>query len=186
MEEFLRKHFGKLIELSDGEFAFLLSHFTKEFFRKGDFLIREGDKNVPIFFIVSGLTKLSVFDSDNAEHVVAFALEDWWETDTLAFYSALPATMHVQCLEDSAVFRLTLENYRKLCESPKFQHFFMEKAIASHIAGEKRILALTAMNAKERFEQLLKQRPVLFQRLPKSMLASYLGVSRETLSRLSS
>ncbi|RZJ69712.1 Crp/Fnr family transcriptional regulator [Flavobacterium sp.] len=187
MQDFLRKHFEKIIKLSDDEFAFVLSHFTEKFLRKGDFLIRESEQNVPNYFIVSGLTKLSAKDSNNTEHVVTFAMEDWWETDSDAFFRQTPATMQVQCLEDTAVFCLTFPNYRKLCDAlPKMQHFFLEKSIASHIAGQKRILALTTMTAKERFEQLLAQRPILFRRLPKSLLASYLGVTRETLSRLSS
>jgi len=54
------------------------------------------------------------------------------------------------------------------------------------IASQQRILSLLSSNAKERYEQLLNQYPSLFQRIPKSQLALYLGVSRETLSRLSS
>lgn len=185
MDDFLSRHFGKLIALSHEEFDFVRQHFSVRFAQKGELLIAEGQNAVPIFFITSGLTKLTVKDSDNAEHIVSFALEDWWETDTLAFYAQTPATLQVQCLEDCSLFVLTFENYKKLCaELPKMQHFFLEKSVASHIASQKRILALTTMSAKERFEQLLKQRPELLRRVPKSLLASYLGVSRETLSRL--
>jgi len=185
MQEILRQHFEKIIALSDEESEFILSHFTLGNLRKREFFIREGENVGHIFFIVSGLTKMILTDKDAKEHIVSFAMEDWWETDTKAFYTESKATMSMQCLEDTTYFRLSYQDYRELSSvMPKMQHFFFEKAVAAHIASQNRILALTAMNAKERFEQLLGQKPALFQRPPKSLLASYLGVSRETLSRL--
>lgn len=114
-------------------------------------------------------------------------MEDWWETDFLAFYTKTKATMSLQCLEDTRVLCISLENYRKLCSGlQKTEHFFLRKATSGHIASQQRILSLLSSNAKERYDQLLKRHPSLFQRVPKTLLASYLGVSRETLSRLSS
>ncbi len=66
----------------------------------------------------------------------------------------------------------------------KMEHFFLEKAVNGHIASQQRILSFIMSNAQERFEALLKRYPTFYQRLPKTLLASYLGVSRETLSRL--
>jgi len=65
------------------------------------------------------------------------------------------------------------------------EYFFLKKSNAGYIASQRRILSFLTSSAKERYEQLLEQYPILFQRVPKMLLASYLGVSRETLSRLS-
>jgi CRP-like cAMP-binding protein len=83
------------------------------------------------------------------------------------------------------VLCLLLSDFEKLCNSfQKMERFFLRKSIAGHIGSERRILSFLTSGAKERYEELLAHHPVLMQRIPKSLLASYLGVSRETLSRL--
>lgn len=95
--------------------------------------------------------------------------------------------MSLKCLEDSEVLCINLEDYNKLCSVfPKMEHFFLHKATSGHIASQQRILSLLSSSAEERYAQLFKRYPSLFQRVSKTLLASYLGVSRETLSRLSS
>ena len=126
-------------------------------------------------------------DEHGREHIVAFAMEDWWESDYLAFFTKTKATMSLQCLEDTRVFCITVESYYKLCAGmQKIEHFLLAKANSGHIASQQRILSFLTSSAKDRYEQLLTRYPSLFQRVPKTLLASYLGVSRETLSRLSS
>ena len=90
----------------------------------------------------------------------------------------------MECLEDTDALGITLADFRGLCAAlPKMEHFFMEKSIAGFMAAQRRILSLLTSSAKERYEQLVKRQPSLLQRVPKSQLAAYLGVSRETLSR---
>lgn len=182
----LREHIEKIVSLTDDEFAFVLSHFTSKKYKKHQFLIQEGEPVPYAYFVVSGLLKLVYTDASGKEHIVSFAMEDWWESDYQAFHNQTKATMSLNCLEDTEVFCLSLENYKNLCASlQKMQHFFLEKANRGHIGSQQRILSLITSNAKERYENLLNRYPSLFQRVPKSMLASYLGVTRETLSRLS-
>ncbi len=186
MDAALRNHIEKIISLTDDEFAFVRTHFSTKKYKKHQFLIQEGEPVPYAFFVVSGLLKLLHTDASGKEHIVSFAMEDWWESDYQAFHTRAKATMSLNCLEDTEVFCLTLDNYRKLCsELPKMEYFFLEKANRGHIGSQQRILSLITSNAKERYEQLLERYPSLFQRVPKSLLASYLGVSRETLSRLS-
>ncbi|MHA3786906.1 Crp/Fnr family transcriptional regulator [Flavobacterium hauense] len=182
----LREHIEKIVSLTDDEFAFVMSHFTSKKFKKHQFLIQEGEPVPYSYFVVSGLIKLVHADTSGKEHIVSFAMEDWWESDFQAFHNKTRATMSLNCLEDTEVFCLTLENYQALCAGmQKMEHFFLEKANRGHIGSQQRILSLITGNAKERYEQLLERYPSLLQRVPKSMIASYLGVSRETLSRLS-
>tara|TARA_R110002126_G_scaffold236514_2_gene380133 strand:- start:13145 stop:13708 length:564 start_codon:yes stop_codon:yes gene_type:complete len=187
MKEKLKEHIEKLMPLSEDEFSVILSHFSFEKYKKNDFLIQKGERVKKCYFIVSGLLKLVYEDKDGKQHIVSFAMEDWWESDFSAYFSEVKAKLSLQCLENTIVFSISLENYQKLSiEFPKMQSFFLQKSNSGHIASQNRILSFLTSNAKERYEQLLKQQPLLFQRVPKSLLASYLGVSRETLSRLSS
>ena len=187
MQEKLREHIEKIVPLTDDEFSFVRSHFTIKNSKKRDFLIRQGDSVQYFYFVVSGLLKLVYNDELGKEHIVSFAMEDWWESDFMAYYTQTKATMSLQCLEDTDMFCLTLEDYHKLCAGlQKMEHFFLEKANRGHIGSQQRIISFLTLNAKERYEHLLRRHPSLFQRVPKTLLASYLGVSRETLSRLSS
>ena len=185
MEIRLREHIEKIIPLTDDEFAFVISHFTIKNYKKRDFLIQKDERVKYSYFVVSGLLMLVYDDESGKQHIVSFAMEDWWESDFLAYHAQTKATMSLQCLEDTVVFCLSLQDYRKLCAGlQKMEHFFLTKANAGHIGSQQRILSFLTSNAKERYEQLLKRYPSLFQRVPKTLLASYLGVSRETLSRL--
>ena len=186
MQEKFREHIEKRVPLTDDEFAFLLTHFTVQKFKKHQVLIEEGQRVTYCYFVVSGLLRLVYNDPSGKEHTVSFAMEDWWECDFEAFFNQSRATLLVDCLEDTVVYCLSLDNFHTLCAGlQKFERFFLKIAITHSFAARKRILSLMTDQARERYEQLLSQYPSLVQRVPKTLLASYLGVSRETLSRLS-
>jgi CRP-like cAMP-binding protein len=187
MQEKLREHIEKIIPLTDEEFAFVMAHFSFRKVKKHQFLIQEGDAVNYSYFVVSGLLKLSYTDANDKEHILHFAMEDWWVSDYQAWFTKAKATISLDCLEDSSVFCLSLDDNVKLCAGlPKMEHFFLTKSHWGYIAAQQRILSLLTTSAKERYDQLLMQYPSLIQRVNKTLLASYLGVSRETLSRLSS
>ncbi|MBK1896124.1 Crp/Fnr family transcriptional regulator [Chryseobacterium paridis] len=186
MQDLLRIHIEKIVPLSDEEFAVVSSYFTPKKYKKHQFLIQEGEAVAYNYFVLKGLLKLVYTDDTDKSHIVGFAMEDWWESDFRAFYTQSKATMSLECVEDTEVLCLTLEDYRKLCNAiPKMERFFLEKAYFGFIAAQQRIISTMTSSTKERYTQLLEQHPALVQRVPKSLLAAYLGVSRETLSRLS-
>lgn len=186
MQEKLREHIQKIVPLTDDEFAFVLAHFTSKQYKKRALLIQPGERVTDAYFVVSGLLMLVYHEESGKQHIVSFAMEDWWESDFRAYYTQTKATMSLQCLEDTHVFCLSLKDYQTLCTGlQKMEHFFLQKANAGHIGSQQRILSFLTSHAKERYEQLLNRYPSLLQRVPKTLLASYLGVSRETLSRLS-
>ena len=180
----LRRHIEEIISLTDLEFSTINGFFTSKSYKKGAYLIQQGDRVHFTFFVVSGLLKLIYSDASGKEHILSFAMEDWWETDYYAFYHEGRATMSLKCLEDTQVLCIGLEDYHRLCAAfPRMEHFFLQKATSGHIASQQRILSLLGSSAEERYSMLLKRYPSLMQRVSKSQLAAYLGVSRETLSR---
>jgi CRP-like cAMP-binding protein len=183
----LRKHIEKIVALTDKEFAYISSHFTSKRFKRKEFIFQQGNDVTSFYFVVSGLLMLTHHEDSGKQHVVSFAMEDWWETDLHAFFNKDKATMSLQCLEDTEVLCVTIDDFNELCANqPKVEHLFFKKSIRGHVASQQRILSFITSNAKERYDRLLAQHPALLQRVPKTLLASYLGVSRETLSRLSS
>jgi CRP-like cAMP-binding protein len=149
MQEILRAHIEKIVPLTEDEFAFVCAHFTLKHYKKREFLIEKG-KSVPdCYFVVSGLLKLVYHDERGKEHIVAFAMEDWWESDFPAFYTRTKATMSLRCLEDTQVFCLSLADYHQLCTGlQKMEHF--QEWIARHGIRQ----ALTFFEVKSLFETL--------------------------------
>lgn len=185
MLEQLRTHIGKIVPFSDEDFELISSCFTYRKYKKHQFLIQEGGAVPYNYFVLKGLLKLVYTDETGKEHIVGFAMEDWWETDFPAYYQEKKASMSLECIEDTEVLCIQLKDYRMLCAMlPKLEHFFLEKAYMGFIAAQQRIISTMTVGIKDRYEQLLKKYPDLIQRVPKSLLAAYLGVSRETLSRL--
>lgn len=185
MSEILRKQIEQITPLSDKEFAYILSHFKPKKLKKHQFLLQQGDTVNNDHFVTSGLLKAYYVNQDGKVHILQFAVEDWWITDYQAYFNQTTATLYIDCVEPTEVLCLSLRDREKLCaEMHKIEHFFRRKANAGYVALQRRILSLLNSSAKERYEQLLQQSPSLLQRLPKTLIASYLGVSRETLSRL--
>jgi CRP-like cAMP-binding protein len=186
MHQNLRKHIETVVSLTDEEFEVISRHFIVKTFKKHQFLVQPGEMVRYHYYVISGLLKLVYTDANMKQHVLAFAMEDWWDSDFHAYYTQTEATLSLECLEDTEVLCLSLDNYYALrAAMPKMEHFILEKLTLGYLAGQRRILSLLTTSAKERYEHLAKQYPALLQRVPKTQLAAYLGVSRETLSRLS-
>jgi CRP-like cAMP-binding protein len=183
----LRQHIEEIVKLTDEEFEYVLSHFTYRKFLKNHYVIQHGNYVRNDYFVLNGLLKSWHIDDKGKAHIVLFATENWWISDPEAFHNQTKATLNVDCLEDSETLYISLENRDKLCaEMRKMEYFFLKKTTAGYVASQKRILSLISFNAKERYTYLMQQYPDLTQRVPKSLIASYLGITRETLSRLTS
>jgi len=187
MSHILRQQIEKITALTDKEFEYILSHFVSKKFKKHQFVLQEGANAPNDFFILSGCLKSYFTDKNGKEHILQFGMQDWWITDYQAYYNQSKATINIDCIEDSELLCLTFQNREKLCaEMHKIEHFFRKKTNKRNVALQQRILSLLSNNAKEKYDQLLQLYPQLFQKVPKQLIASYLGVTRETLSRLNS
>lgn len=187
MSKLLRQQIEKITPLTHTEFEYILSHFIPKKLRKHQYVVQAGELVSYDYFVLKGCLKAYHIDKEGKEHILQFAMEDWWISDYQAYFKGTNATIHVDCIENTELLALSLQNREKLCsEMHKMEHFFRKKSNAGFVALQQRILSLLNSSAKERYEQLLKLYPQLFQRVPKQLIAAYLGVSRETLSRLNS
>lgn len=181
----LHAHIQQLVHLSDAQFEQVLSHFTPKKFKKHQFLVQAGELVLYDHFVLEGCLKAWYTDAEGREHILQFALKDWWITDYQAYFRRLPANLQVDCIEASEVLCLSLDNREKLCaEHRAIEYFFRQKLSAGYIALQQRILSMLTTDVATRYAQLLETYPTLHQKVPKTLIAAYLGVSRETLSRL--
>lgn len=129
----LKNHVNKTISLTNEEFSVVESFFTEQYFKKREMIIKENDPVDHVYFIVSGLVKLLHIDSEGKEHIISFAMEDWWESDYMAFYTRTKATQYLQCLEHTTVLKLSFDGYQKLLnEVPKMTDFFLKKHLEAY------------------------------------------------------
>lgn len=182
----LRRQLEEFVELTDGDLDTIRSYFRKVTFNKRQFCVVEGQPSKYDFLVVSGLLIAYTIDKDSGKkHVLQFAWENWWISDYASYFSKEPATLYIECYEGAELLAITLEDRERLCQqSSVANHFFRRKSNAGYIALQGRTMALLSLDARQRYQLLMDKYPELTQRVPKAYIASYLGVSREALSRL--
>jgi CRP-like cAMP-binding protein len=184
-KEILKQHIAKTSSLTDLEFDHFFSHFKLQTYTRGQTIITEGDKVECEYFVVDGCLKSFYINDDMKMFILQFAMPTWWASDYHALYSGEKAMFNVDCITDAEVLCLTNINREKLCrEIHQAEHFFRWRTNRGYVASQRRLLSLMNNDAKKRYEELMAQYPALYNMVPKHLIAAYLGVSRETLSRL--
>jgi CRP-like cAMP-binding protein len=184
-KETLKAHVAKLATLTVEQFDYFFSHFKKRSFQKGQAIITAGETVDCEYFVLSGCLKSFFINDDLKMFILQFALPTWWASDYNALYNHTKATINLDCITDAEVLCLTSDDREKLCnEVHNVEHFFRWRTNKGYVAAQKRLLSFMNNDAKHRYEELLKLYPELYNIVPKHLIAAYLGVSRETLSRL--
>ncbi len=185
MAEQLKQHIAKIVSLTDEQFAYVLSHFTPKSFKKGQVVISEGSRVEEEYFVLSGCLKAFYINDETKMYILQFAMATWWTSDYHALYSHDRATINIDCITDAEVLALSNDNREKLCaEMHVMERFFRLRTNKGYVASQKRLLSLMNNDTRKRYEELMEQYPALYNIVPKHLIAAYLGVSRETLSRL--
>lgn len=184
-KETLKKHTKKWTTLTDVEFDYFYSYFKPLSFKKGQAIITAGDKVDCEYFVISGCLKSFYINDDLKMFILQFSMPNWWASDYNALYNQTHATLNVDCITDAEVLCIRNEDREKICsELQKVEHFFRWRTNNGYVAYQKRLLSFMNNDAKYRYEELLMLYPELYNIVPKNLIAAYLGVSRETLSRL--
>ncbi|MCS3869283.1 CRP-like cAMP-binding protein [Chryseobacterium ginsenosidimutans] len=181
----LRNHIEEITPLNDGEFDYIQSFFTLKKVRKNQFLISEGDDVRSEYLVLSGIYKVFYLDEEGKEYICMFALKNWWMSDYKSYFNQIPATMYLECIAEGEVLCLSLLGREKIAaDMHKMEHFFRVKLTHGFVALQQRIKLLLSNTPQQRYEQFAKLYPDLLQHVPKKCIAEFIGVSRETLSRL--
>ena len=184
-KEILKEHIAKTASLTDDQFDYFFSCFKHQSYNKGQIIITEGDKVEHEYFVLDGCLKTFYINDDVKMFILQFAMPTWWASDYSALYSGTKATINVDCITDAEVLRLSNTDREKICcEIHQAEHFFRWRTNKGYVASQKRLLSFMNNDAKHRYEELMAQYPALYNIVPKHLIAAYLGVSRETLSRL--
>ena len=179
-----KNHLEQYTLLTDQEFEQILRYFSHKKLKKNEYLVQSDQLVDHTYWIKNGLLISTFLDAKGKDHIIQFAIEKCCITDQQAFYNQTRSTFNIVCVEDSEALCLSYANRERLCaDIPKMETFFRKKANDSFVKQQKRLLTYMTSEAKERYDLLLQEYPGLVQRVPKKILAAYLGVTRETLSR---
>jgi CRP-like cAMP-binding protein len=173
------------LDLSDEETAFFVSHFAKKKVKKRQFVVQPDYTAKHRNYVVNGAFRSYVIGNDGQEHTINLAIDDWWITDSNSFIYQKPATMFVVALEDSVLLQLDFENEQKLkSHSHKFETFFRTAAERGLTFLQRRITSSLTLTAEQRYEEFVNGYPQFLQRIPQYVIASYLGMTTEYLSKI--
>jgi CRP-like cAMP-binding protein len=184
-KEILKEHIMKKVSLTDDQFDYFFSWFKHQSYKKGQVIIADGDKVECEYFVLNGCLKSFYINDDVKMFILQFAMPTWWASDYNALYSGAKATISVDCITDAEVLCLSNADREEMCkEIHEIEHFFRWRTNNGYVASQKRLLSFMNNDARHRYEELMTQYPALYNIVPKHLIAAYLGVSRETLSRL--
>lgn len=175
------------VDLTPKEEVFLQSKVVYRQYLKGQYIIQQGDVCKHVCFVISGCTKTFYLDREGQEHVLSFAIENWWTSDMGSFISQTPADYNVLCLENTEVVMFLYDNSEILyTEIPKLERFFRQIVERAYTASQKRIVRSFSLTAKERYVIFKKEYRKIEKRIPQYLVASYLGITKEFLSKIKS
>lgn len=181
----LRAYLDARASFTDDEFAWLRTCFVSKALGAGDLLQRAGDVASHAAFVTRGCLRSYVIDARGKEHVVQFAPETWWLADGRSLISGAPSQYFVDAIEDSEVLLITAAAHQEaVARVPGFAEAHRLGLQRHNAAKDQRITTSLTASAEDRYLEFLDTYPSIAQRVPQFMLASYLGVTPETLSRI--
>jgi CRP-like cAMP-binding protein len=152
---------------------------------KGEVLIRGGQTVNKTFFVTQGSLRSFCIDKEGKEHTLQFAIKDWWISDFMAIYNNEPASLTVECITDATIIEFNVQKLDEIyLQFPEFEAF-QRKNLERHVVSlHKRILNQLQLTALERYNLFLEQYPNIEQHVPNYHIASYLGITQQSLSRV--
>ena len=173
--------------VTEEDFEIIKSHFTNKTLRKRQYFLEEGEICKHFAFIIKGAMRKYHVDDQGKEHVVDLYIENWWAGDLESFVMLKPSIYYIDACEDCDLMLITNESKIKLCSQlPSFNQFLLKLDERNHIATQRRITSTISSSAKVRYDDFASCYPEFLQRFPQHVIASYLGITKETLSRVRS
>lgn len=173
------------LNFTEEEFELLLSHFKLELIPRKCFYLKAGNTSKQKAYINKGCTRTFTIDAKAHEHILFFSFEDWWLADFESYYTQHPAKQYIQAMEDCELLCISKCDLDKLeLQFPKLKLFFEAKKQKMIFATMNNLSEVKSLTPEERYLNLVKIYPHIFQRIPQQYIAAYLDIEPPSLSRL--
>ncbi|MCA0154507.1 Crp/Fnr family transcriptional regulator [Winogradskyella vincentii] len=175
----------KGLELKDHEIEFIKTVLHKKNYSKGALIIKNGVQVDQTFGVKSGCLRTYHVDKVGKEHTLQFAIKGWWITDYTSFFLKSKAIMNLEVIQDAVVYQLSFQDREELFKKiPTLESFIRTRLENSYAAFQKRVLGNLSKTAKERYLDFISTYPNIEKRVKNYHIASYLGITTESLSRI--
>lgn len=173
-----------LLEFSDDSYDFLIKIATEKEVRKNQLIFHPDKPTNKILFLKTGLLRgYKIIDGKDYTH--HFYIENWFATDFSSFLNEKPSQIFIESIEKTSYYEFKkkdlLDLYNKSHQNERLGRIIAEKAFLSTV---EKLADLQLLNLNEKYNALINRNPSLFQRVPQKHIASYLGVSEQSLSRI--
>ncbi|PRD47571.1 Crp/Fnr family transcriptional regulator [Sphingobacterium haloxyli] len=181
----LFQYINRYAIISEGDFSVFVDHFTEKKIRKKQLLLQEGTVCEHMAFIVKGSLRKYYIDEKGVDHTVDLYIENWWAGDRESFVKLTPSVYNIDAWQDCELLLISRENTLKLRnQCPAFNELLLKLDEHNTIATQRRITSSISATAKKRYEDFVDCHPYFIQRFPQHIIASYLGITKDTLSRV--
>lgn len=177
------QNIARSVHLTEQEERYVVSLLHKKTYSKKQELHPIGEVCRSQYYILKGCVKVFYLDEQGVEHIVKFALEDWWAFDIESFFQSTPSFYGISCLEDTTVLQLSQDSYELLLKKiPAFEKFYRLMLQNSFIALQYRMTQSLALTAQDRYIHFQQKYPGLENRISQKNVAAYLGITPVFLS----
>jgi len=185
MHDILRNYLAQSINLTEEQWAFVLNCCKPKITKRNEILLEKGKVSQYMYFVIKGCLRIFLIDDEGQEATRFLIFEGRFGTAFPSFTLRQPSAAAIQTIEPSELLMISHADYQALMDTvPGWERMTRLGLQMDYIDAIVRIEGLITMDAKQRYDTLMKQNPRLIQRLPGKIVADYLGISQETLSRL--
>lgn len=182
----LLNHIARYITLDETDRQIFCNALELKKLRRNQYLLQEGDICKRDYFVIKGGLRQYEVDTEGRERIVHFGFEDWWITDRYSLLTQTPSVYNIEAMEATEVLQINADALEALySEVPVLERYFHKVLQQAFAIGQKRVLLLQK-SAEERYYAFLEDYGAIEQRLSQQHIAAYLGITRETLSRIRS
>ena len=173
------------VDFTAEDLALIKDRLIPKKLRKKQYLLQEGDVCKFIAFVEKGVLKSYTIDEKGVESILQFAIEEWLISDLYSFLTAEPATYTIDAIEDCELILISKNAHEELLRTlPKYETWVRLQLTNAYIALQRRLTSIISLSLEERYHYFSSLYPELLQRVPQHMIASYMGLTPETLSRV--
>ncbi|KUJ53067.1 Crp/Fnr family transcriptional regulator [Chryseobacterium sp. JAH] len=185
MFDILISHIRNKVSLTEEEKIELQSFFSLTKLKRKQYLLHEGNVCTHLSFVCQGLLKSYFVDEKGGQHINMFAFEGWWISDFKSFINQEKAVLNIDALEDTELLMISLADYdRLMLQIPVMDRYFRILYQNSLVTKDYRLIASNSYTAEEKYLEFSQKNSEIIKRIPHNLIASFLGLAPETVSRI--